>query len=155
MRYKVLISWLIAFLLFISNWFVTPTAWALTPLRLSNLNYKECPPELLEGNVSSGGGSFLEQCFLIYGKVENTSGKPVVDADVFGLIFDADGNNIMENRGRIGTLAEVPAGTSDFEFRVSVPASQPTPLTLKKFKATGFDRAVRPYYYTEDETESF
>jgi hypothetical protein len=153
MRYKPLACLLITCLFFLSSLLITPTAWALTPIRLFDLNYKECPPELLQGNVSSGGGSFIEQCFLVYGKTENKSGKAVVDADVFGLIFDADGNNVMENRGRIGTLTEVPAGISDFEMRISVPSSQAAPLTLEKFKATGFAQAVRPYYYTEDKEE--
>jgi hypothetical protein len=150
MRYKALVCLLITCIFSIASLLVTPVAFALTPLRLFEIDYKECPSELIAENVSSRNKNINDKCFLVYGKVENKSGKPVVDADVFGIIFDADGNNVMENRGRIGTLAEVPAGIGDFELRISIPASQNAPLTLKKFKATGFSQAVRPYYYTED-----
>jgi hypothetical protein len=132
MRSQFLVCAIVTCVFSLLSWLMMPEAKALTPIRLFDLNYKNCPPELVEGNVSSGGGSFTEQCFLVY-----------------GLIFDADGNNVMENRGRIGTLAEVPVGISDFEFRISVPSAQSPPLSLKKFKATGFAQAVRPYYYTE------
>ena len=55
----------------------------------------------------------------------------------------------MANRGRVGTILEVPPGVSDFEIRISVPANQPTPLTMKKFKASGFAQKVRPFYYDD------
>ena len=82
---------------------------------------------------------------------KTSSGKTVVDADVFGRIYDAYGNSTFENRGRIGTIEEIPPGTSDFEIRVSVPANQPTPLKLKNFKASGFAGRVRPFYYDDFE----
>jgi hypothetical protein len=57
----------------------------------------------------------------------------------------------MPNRTRVGTIAEVPPGVSDFEFRISVPSNQPTPLKLKQFKASGFAGKVRPYYYQDED----
>ena len=105
---------------------------------------------MAEGNVSSGDLRPVN-CFLVKGKAKNTSGKTVVDADVFGRIYDANGNSTMENRGRIGTILEVPPGVSDFEIRIDVAANQPTPLTLKQFKASGFAGKVRPYYYDDFE----
>jgi hypothetical protein len=152
MRFKALAIAIIACSVWVISWIVTPEALALTPLKLSNLAYTECPAEQSQGIVSSGDLR-PANCFLVTGKAQNQSGKTVVDADVFGRIYDANGNSIMENRGRLGTIAEVPPGVSDFEIRISVPANQPTPLQLKQFKASGFAGAVRPYYYQQDEEE--
>ena len=82
-------------------------------------------------------------CFIVSGKAENSSGKPVYDADIFGRIYDANNDSVMQNRTRLGSVAEIPPGVSDFELRISVPASQPTPLKLKQFKAAGFSAQVR------------
>jgi hypothetical protein len=49
----------------------------------------------------------------------------------------------MQNRGRLGGIPEVPPGESPFELRVSISASQPEPLKLKQFKASGFTSIVR------------
>ena len=118
------------------------TAQALTPIELSDVTYSPCPPEYDDGMVASG--SIQEaNCFLITGKAINRSGKPVVDADIFGRIFDANDNPVMQNRGRLGGIAEVPPGESDFELRVSISANQPEPLKLKQFKASGFTSTVR------------
>jgi hypothetical protein len=130
---------------------VVPSAEALTPIKISDLSYEACSGEMSENNVSSGDLR-PANCFMIRGKAKNISGKPVVDADVFGRIYDANGNTIAANRGRIGTIAEVPPGVSDFEIRISVPANQPTPLELKQFKASGFAGKVRPYYYDDFNT---
>lgn len=123
---------------------LAPAAWALTPLRLFDIGYRRCPEEIGAGSVTSGGAiAQPANCFLIYGKAENASNKPVIDADVFGRIYDADGNPTMENRTRIGAIEQAPPGISDFEFRISVPASQPEPLLLKQLKASGFTARVR------------
>lgn len=137
----------------LSSWIVMPEAQALTPIKLFDITASECSAAVGEGSVTSGGSSAPATCFLITGKAENKSGKMVVDADVFGRIFDANGNSVMQNRTRVGTLPEVPAGVSDFEIRISVPANQPTPLKLQQFKASGFAGQVRPYYYTKDDQD--
>jgi hypothetical protein len=49
----------------------------------------------------------------------------------------------MQNRTRLGAIAEIPPGVSDFSLRISVPANQPLPLKLKQFKAAGFSGQVR------------
>lgn len=130
-------------LLWVITWAFPPSALALTPIQLSDLSYHECPPELAKGTVSSGGSSSAAQCFLVTGKAENKSGKLVVNADIFGRIYDANNNSIMQNRTRLGSIEEVPPGVSDFELRITVPANQPTPLQLKQFKASGFTGKVR------------
>jgi len=80
---------------------------------------------------------------MITGKAENKSGKPVYDADIFGRIYDANNNSVMQNRTRLGLIEELPPGTSDFDLRITVPANLPTPLQLKQFKAAGFSGRVR------------
>jgi hypothetical protein len=117
-------------------------ALALTPIKLTNATYRACPAELAEGIVSSRN-SQAAKCFLISATAENSSGKTVYDADVFGRIYDANGDNVFENRGRVGTVNQIPAGSSEIEIRITVSASQPEPLILKQFKATGFATQIR------------
>lgn len=122
---------------------MTPAALALTQIQLTDLSYQECPPELAEGTVTSGGASMSANCFIVSGKAKNSSNKPVLNADVFGRIYDANNNSIMQNRTRLGSIEEVPPGISDFDLRITVPANQPTPLKLEQFKASGFEGKVR------------
>ena len=143
---------LISISLWLSSWTVTPTAAAMTSIKLSNLSYEPCAGSEAAGSVGSGDLG-AANCYTIKGKAKNISGKTVVDADVFGRIYDADDNDTFENRGRIGTIEEVPPGVSNFEIKVNVPANQPTPLKLKNFKASGFAGRVRPYYYDDFEYE--
>ena len=125
----------------IGGWF-TPPALALTQVRLFNVAYRECPPEMAEGSVVPGS-AMAANCFLITGKAENTSGKPVINADVFGRIYDANHDPVMQNRNRVGAIDEIPPGISDFEFRISVAENQPTPLQIEHLKASGFTGKVR------------
>ena len=78
-------------------------------------------------------------------KANNSTFKTVYDADIYGRIYDANNNPILQNRTRLGSIPEVPSGESDFELRISVPANQPEPLQLKQFKASGFSGMVRRY----------
>ncbi len=125
------------------SWVFTPSALALTQIKLSDLSYQECPAELAKGAVTSGGSTRSANCFIVTGKAENNSGKPVYDADIFGRIYDANNDSVMQNRTRLGAIAEIPPGVSDFSLRISVPANQPLPLKLKQFKAAGFSGQVR------------
>ncbi|MDZ8055875.1 MAG: biotin carboxylase [Aulosira sp. ZfuVER01] len=123
-------------------WVFTPPAVALTQIRLFDISYNDCPPELAQGAVISSG-SAAANCFIVKGKAENATYKTVYDADIFGRIYDANNDPVLQNRTRLGSIAEIPPGISDFELRISVPASQPTPLKLKQFKAAGFSGQVR------------
>jgi hypothetical protein len=69
----------------------------------------------------------------------------VVDADIFGRIYDANNNPVMQNRNRLGAIPEVPMGVSEFELRISVPANLQPPLKLEKFKAVGFSGKVSQF----------
>ncbi|HEY9734654.1 MAG TPA: hypothetical protein V6D06_00175 [Trichocoleus sp.] len=140
MRSKGLIIGVLAGLFWLLSSFTHP-AFALTPIELTDLAYKTCPDEY-EGMVTAG--SIQEaNCYLIVGKAINRSGKPVTNADIFGRIYDANDNPVMQNRARLGSIEEVPPGESQFELRVSVAANQPEPLKLKQFKASGFSGQVR------------
>ena len=67
--------------LFTSLW--SSPALAVTNIKLLNLSYKDCPPELAEGNVTSGGSSLAAACYIITGKAKKTSGKMVMFLDAF------------------------------------------------------------------------
>lgn len=130
-------------LLLVSTLF-SPPALAVTQIELTDLSYYECPAEMGKGTVTSGGPIMrLANCFIITGTTVNKSGKPVMDADVFGRIFDANNNPAMENRGRLGSIDVIEPGKGTFELRVSVPEALETPLKLEQFKASGFTARVR------------
>lgn len=133
---------LVTCLISLIAWVTTPPALALTQIKLSDISYHECSKELSQGAVTSGT-TMTANCFIVTGKAENTSGKPVYNADIFGRIYDANNDSVMQNRTRLGSIEEVPTGISDFALRISVPANQPTPLKLKQFKAAGFSGTVR------------
>lgn len=142
MAFSSLIIACITGFLWLASYGLAPAALALTQIPLSNIQYHECPPELAEGTVAAGNFT-AAKCFLVTGNAENTSKRPVVNADIFGRIYDANGNSVMENRTRLGAIEEIPPGISEFELRISVPANQPEPLKLEQFKAAGFTGTVR------------
>lgn len=142
MRFRAFAVVLMTCLVSIITWVFTPPALALTQIKLSDISYHECPAELAKGAVTSGT-TMSASCFIVTGKAQNNSGKPVYDADIFGRIYDANNDSVMQNRTRLGSIEEIPPGVSDFEMRISVPANQPTPLQLKQFKAAGFSGQVR------------
>ncbi|NET40869.1 hypothetical protein [Okeania sp. SIO2B3] len=145
---NIIISTLIA----IVAWLWNSPALAAIPVQLYDLEYKECPASLEKGMISSGS-SMTANCFIIGGKAKNASDKTLYDADVYGRIYDADNNNVMQNRTRLGSIEEVPPGVTDFEIRVSIPANLPTPLKLKQFKSSGFSHKVR--WQTIEEFDGF
>ncbi len=137
MRSRIFPRVLLAGLISLVTWFWTLPAFALIPVEISDLGFKDCPPELSEGIISSFSSQGAN-CYIIVGKAKNTSGKYVVDADVFGRIYDANGNRVMQNRTRLGSISEVPPGVTDFELRVSFPTNLKPPFSLEQFKASGF-----------------
>jgi hypothetical protein len=139
---RVLVAAVVSVLFWVMSSLYSPNAMALTQIKLSDLSYHDCPPEIAAGTVMSNS-SVEANCFIVTGKAENPTGKPVVNADIFGRIYDANNDSVMRNRTRLGSIEEVPPGISDFELRISVPANQPTPLKLEQFKAAGFTGKVR------------
>jgi hypothetical protein len=124
-------------------WGQTHPVQALTEVRLSHLQLGDCPPELAVGAVTSGGNTLPARCYWLTGQAENPTNKTVYDADVFGRIYDANGEPALPKRGRVGTIDEVPPGVSEFHLPLMVPANQPAPLQLSQFKALGFSSRVR------------
>lgn len=123
-----------------------PAAHALTSISLKNLVAEECPADAAYAeNLTTSGSSQQATCYLIHGTAVNKSGKDIVDADIFGRIYDAEDNSVMKNRFRLGGIEYVPAGESEFSFRISVPSVQKPPLRLEKFKASGFASKVRRF----------
>jgi hypothetical protein len=143
---RFLIIFFISISMLLSTLIVPAPAEALVSIKITDVDYKECPPGVGEGSVTSGGSALPATCYLITGKTKNTSGKTLYDADVFGRVLDANNEPALQNRSRLGSLAEVPPGESEFELRISVPSNQPTPLKLKQFKATGFTSKVYPTF---------
>lgn len=132
---------LVAFLIMCFG-LIAPPAHAMTPLDVSNLAYEECSAEYADGIVAAGSLG-RATCYLVTGTLTNNSGKPILNADIFGRIYDKNNNPVMQNRGRLGGVDYVPPGESNFEIRVSIAANQLPPLTLKNFKASGFVGKVR------------
>lgn len=123
-----------------------PAAHALTQIELKDLVAEECPADAAYAeNLTTSGSSMSATCYLVKGTAVNNSAKDIVDADIFGRIYDAQGNAVMKNRYRLGGIEYVPMGESPFSFRISVPAVQPAPLRLEKFKASGFASKVRRF----------
>jgi hypothetical protein len=123
-------------------WLPTSAAHALIPVRLFDLSYEACSEEVGRGAVDAGSSN-AANCFIIHGKTENTSGKPVVNADIFGRIYDATHNTVFPNRNRIGMIEEIDPGLGEFSFQVTVSANLPEPLQFEGFKASGFTGKVR------------
>jgi hypothetical protein len=120
----------------------TPPAWATVQIKLSDLTYAPCEGDVGK-NMVLGGGVMSAKCYEIKGIANNISGKVVYNADIFGRIYDANGNDAMPERTRLGAVDEIPAGQSEFSLIVAIPADQPEPLDLKQFKASGFAGKVR------------
>ncbi|MGB3402617.1 MAG: hypothetical protein WBA77_07990 [Microcoleaceae cyanobacterium] len=137
MRLRIFPVLVVSVLIGMITWVWVPPALAAIQMKVSDIDYKDCPPELAEGAISSFS-SQKANCFLVTGIVNNTSGKYIYDADVFGRIYDANDNRVMQNRTRLGGIDEVPPGKKEFEIRISVPTNLQTPLKLKQFKSSGF-----------------
>jgi hypothetical protein len=67
----------------------------------------------------------------------------VVDTDVFAQILDASGEPVLQNRSRVGSIGDVPPGSSSFALRLAVPAGTPGPFSFTNVKARGFSAPVR------------
>jgi hypothetical protein len=132
----------LSLLLCICTFAFSAPAWASVQIKLTNVTYEPCTGDAGR-NMVLGGGVMSAKCYMIKGNATNPSGKVVYNADIFGRIYDANGNDAMPERARLGAVEEIPAGNSDFQIMVAIPAEQPEPLELKQFKASGFAGKVR------------
>ncbi|MDX2254535.1 MAG: hypothetical protein NW214_03375 [Pseudanabaenaceae cyanobacterium bins.39] len=133
---------LLSVVLVVCTLLIAPPAWATVQIKLSDLTYAPCQGDVGK-NMVLGGGVMSANCYEIKGVANNVSGKPVYNADIFGRIYDANGNDAMPERTRLGAVDEIPVGKSEFSLIVAIPADQPEPLELKQFKASGFAGKVR------------
>jgi hypothetical protein len=131
---------IISICLSIATW--VPSVSAAVQVKLSDIGYGSCPPEI-SSNMVLGGGVMSASCYLVSGTADNPKNQTVYNADVFGRVYDANGNDAMPERTRLGAIAEIPPGKSNFEITISVPAEMSEPLSLKQFKASGFTGKVR------------
>lgn len=133
---------LLSLLLCLASFAFSNPVLASVQIKLSNVTYEPCTGDVGK-NMVLGGGVMSAKCYMIKGNADNPSGKVVYNADIFGRIYDANGNDAMPERARLGSVDEIPVGKSEFEIMVAVPAEQPEPLELKQFKASGFAGKVR------------
>jgi hypothetical protein len=113
-------------LYFCTLWTIVPPAVANIQVKLKNLTYQPCD-DSASRNLVLGGGIMPADCYIIKGKAINSSGKTVYNADVFGRVYDANGNDVIPERGRLGAVEVIPPGESDFQIMLSVPRDQPPP----------------------------
>ena len=74
-------------------------------------------------------------CYILDGQIKSTAKDIIKDVDVFAFIYDASGEEVLPNRPRIGSINNVPIGTSHFSVRVPIPSFAIPPFTIKKAKA--------------------
>jgi len=124
-------------------------AWA-AELQVSQVNLEPCPAEDVGAQPELRRPSGAS-CYALRGTVLNPGRKPVVDTDVFALIVDSSGEPVLQNRTRVGSIGDVPPGSSSFALRLSVPAGTPGPLSFRNVKARGFSAPVRTRAGVDDE----
>jgi hypothetical protein len=126
-----------------------PSAWA-ADLQVSEVTLEPCPSEDVgaQPELRRPAGA---SCYALRGTVLNLGRKPVVDTDVFALIVDSSGEPVLQNRTRVGSIGDVPPGSSAFALRLSVPAGTPGPLSFRNVKARGFSAPVRTRAGEDDE----
>ena len=90
-------------------------------------------------------------CWALSGEVRNPGRRPVVDTDVFAVVVDASGEPVLQNRTRVGSIGDVPPGSSNFALRLAVPMGTPGPLEVRNVKARGFSAPVRTRAGVDDE----
>ncbi|WP_017327605.1 hypothetical protein [Synechococcus sp. PCC 7336] len=110
---------------------------------LSDLHAVDCPDSPEYRNLPMSGASAAPvHCFLLEGTLHNSTQRTLYNADLFGRIYDASGNDVWPERTRIGAVEEVPPGDSTFSIRTGVPSTNPLPIELKQFKVMGFNGRV-------------
>lgn len=124
-------------------------AWA-AELSVADVQLEPCPASDAASQSGlrrpAGAG-----CWALSGEVRNPGRKTVVDTDVFALILDASGEPVLQNRSRLGSIGDVPPGSSRFALRLAVPMGTPGPLQFRNVKARGFSAPVRTRAMEGDE----
>ena len=139
----------LALLLLLSIGLLCPPAWA-ADLSVSHVLLEPCPASdaASQSGLKRPAGA---GCWALTGEVRNPGRRPVVDTDVFAVVLDASGEPVLQNRTRVGSIGDVPPGSSSFALRLAVPMGTPGPLQVTHVKARGFSAPVRTRAGDEDE----
>lgn len=137
-------TWLLGLALGLLLW-IAPLAVApalAAELQVSGVSLEPCPsadagsqPELRRPTGAS--------CYALRGEVSNKGRQTVVDTDVFALILDSSDEPVLPNRSRVGSIGDVPPGSSSFALRLAIPAGTPGPFQVRNVRARGFSAPVR------------
>ena len=129
---------------------LSPPSARAADLQVSQVTLEPCPTEDVgaQPELRRPAGA---SCYALRGTVFNLGRKPVVDTDVFAPIVDSSGEPVLQNRTRVGSIGDVPPGSSAFALRLSVPAGTPGPLSFRNVKARGFSAPVRTRAGEDDE----
>ncbi|MEB3201939.1 MAG: hypothetical protein VKK05_03885 [Synechococcus sp.] len=139
---RLVLALLLGICLALLAWQVHPPAALAADLQVGEVTLEPCPsedPASQSGLKRPAGAS----CYALRGVVINPGRRPVVDTDVFALILDASGEPVLPNRSRVGSIGDVPPGSSAFALRLAVPAGTPGPFRVGKVRARGFSSPVR------------
>ncbi|WIA32910.1 hypothetical protein OEZ86_006081 [Tetradesmus obliquus] len=100
------------------------------------------------GGVTFSGGSQKAACLDITAAANNPTKKPLYNADVFGRVYDTNGEAAIDDTEniRIAYIDEIAPGVSKVSFKLFVPLEQYElgPLKLTGFKASGFPGKMLP-----------
>ena len=121
----------IVFIFCLSFFTVVPSAESLD-LELSQLDLVKCDTADPASKQPKG---YRSGCYILDGEIKSTAKSLIKDVDVFAFIYDASGEEVLPNRPRIGSINNVPVGTSQFSVRVPIPSFAVPPFTIKKAKA--------------------
>lgn len=138
-HWQLLVSLLLALALLLGP--TVRPAWA-ADLSVSDVHLEPCPSSdaASQSGLTRATGA---GCWALSGEVNNPSRRAVVDTDVFAVILDASGEPVLQNRTRVGSIGDVPPGSSRFALRLAVPMGTPGPLRFRNVKARGFSSPVR------------
>ncbi|KAF6264848.1 hypothetical protein COO60DRAFT_1180007 [Scenedesmus sp. NREL 46B-D3] len=100
------------------------------------------------GGVTFSGGSQKAACLDITAAATNPTKKPLYNADVFGRVYDRNGEAAIDDTEniRVAYIDEIAPGASKVSFKLFVPLEQYElgPLKLIGFKASGFPGKMLP-----------
>ncbi|WP_137025003.1 hypothetical protein [Synechococcus sp. UW179A] len=111
--------------------FATPSVHALD-FELSQLELVKCDTADPASKQPKG---YRSGCYILNGQIKSSAKSLTKDIDVFAFIYDASDEEVLPNRPRIGSINNVPVGTSQFSVRVPIPSFAVPPFTIKKAKA--------------------
>ena len=121
----------IVFIFCLSFFTVVPSVESLD-LELSQLDLVKCDTADPASKQPKG---YRSGCYILDGEIKSTAKSLIKDVDVFAFIYDASGEEVLPNRPRIGSINNVPVGTSQFSVRVPIPSFAVPPFTIKRAKA--------------------